>query len=116
MDQEGKDRAAALVRETMARRGWTPERLADEAGIDVGTVRTFLKAETWPWTKKRVALEDALGLPHGAIDLTASRLLEGDESDPVERAVRDSQLSRANQHKLIGLYYEMLESEPPPSS
>lgn len=116
MNEEGKARAAAFVREEMARRGWTAERLADEAAVDVGTVRSLLKGERWPWTVKRNAIEDALGVPQGSIDLTASGLLEQDSVDPVEKAVRESRLSRANQHKLIGTYYEMLESEPPPGN
>lgn len=116
MDEEGKARAAAYVREEMARRGWTPERVADEAAVDVSTVRTLLKGERWPWTSKRNAIELALDLPQGSIELTATGLHEQKSVDPVEKAVRESRLSRANQHKLIGAYFEMLESEPPPAS
>lgn len=110
---EQKQRLARYVARRMAELGWNPARLTQEAGLDVATVRTMLNGETYPQTKKREAIEDALGVGRGTLDLMASGLLDepAEEGDEVELAIRRSELTRANQHKLIGSYYSLLDEQ-----
>lgn len=112
MDEAGRQRAARYTAERMARRGWGPGQLALHAGVDQSTIRTFVNGESWPWATKRAAIEDALGLGRGTLELVARGMVEvEEESDPVERAILGSRLTRANQHTLIGTYYGMLEDQ-----
>ena len=114
MNDEQKRRAANYVLRAMSQRGWDRVALTGEAGLDPQTVRTFLAGETWPQTSKRQAIEQALGMAYGTLELAARGILEPEpqeEGDEVERAVRRSRLTRANQHKLIGSYYDMLDSQ-----
>lgn len=114
---EEKQRAARYVLNELNTRHWDGRRLALEAKIDEGTVRTFLRGNTYPQRPSRTAIEETLGLPVGSIEGAAMGLLsvglddEGVHSDAVEAAIYRSKLSRANQLKLAGIYYEMLETQ-----
>lgn len=62
-----RDLARRKVRAAMTHQGWTPTRLAREAGVDNGTVADFLSGERWPQARVQGKLERALGWPAGAI-------------------------------------------------
>lgn len=110
--KEEKGRAAAYVLRKMAGRGWDAQRLSDEAGLDIQTVRTFLQAKTWPQTRKRGAIEEALGLPAATIEMAARGMTEQpDDADPVEVAINQSELTRGDKATLIGTYYKMLDAQ-----
>lgn len=120
INQEERRRAAEYVAQLLANRGWDVRRLAAEARLSPETVQTFVVGEdgirTWPQRPKRAAIEHALGLGEGSLEMVARLMVkppadEDDEMDPVERAIRRSTLSRANQHRLIGEYFTMLEAQ-----
>ena len=107
---------ADYAAEEMARQGYTAAAVATLAGVDEGTVRSFVNGERWPWASKRAAIERVLGLKTGTFELVARGISERParpepEGDSVEVAIRQSDLTRANQHKLIGAYYEMLDEQ-----
>lgn len=115
MNSDQKQRAANYVLVQMSQRGWDQGDLALRSALDPATVRTFLRGETWPQSKKRRAIEDALEVGRGTLELVA-RGVAGDfepelKGDPVERAINESELTRANKAKLIGAYYEMLDGQ-----
>lgn len=110
MDDDGKRRAATYAAEQAARQGLSVPGLALRAKIDPATVRDFLDGVRWPRSNTRQAIEDALGLGRGTFELVARGLADTNE-DEVERAIKSSALSRANQHRLLGAYYDMLEGQ-----
>ena len=98
----------------MTRHGWTPAELAVRAGVDPGTVRDFVNGERWPQTKSRSAIEDALEVGRGTLELVARGMYDPTpepQGDAVEKAIFGSQLTRANAHRLVGIYYGMLEDQ-----
>lgn len=112
MDQEGKRRAGAHLATAASRLGWSAARLAEEADIDQQTVRDFMEGRRWPWLAKRQAMELAVGLEPGTLELAARGLLPADEHvDPVEEAIQNSALTRGNKAKLVGTYYDMLDEQ-----
>jgi len=111
MDEAGKQRAAQYVSEQMASRGWTPNDLADQADVNIDTIRTLLNGTRWPWPGNQKKIENALGVPVGTIGVVAAGRYQDSDMDPVEQAIRSSKLSRANQNKLVGTYFEMLDQE-----
>jgi hypothetical protein len=111
MSPEQKRLAADYALSKLGEVGWDDGRLAVEAHIDAGTVRTFLKGETFPQNAKRTAIETALGIPEGTLRLVALGMaVESEAADPVEAAITKSSLSRGNKAKLIGLYFDMLDA------
>jgi hypothetical protein len=83
-------------------------------GLDRQTVKDFLDGKRWPWPAKRGAIENALRLPPGTLDLAARgavRPPDDEAGDPVEAAVTKSALSRADKAKVLGLYYELLDAQ-----
>lgn len=58
-----------MMRAIRVYRGWTPQALADRAGVDVKTVRSLERAERWPQDTTRGKIEDALLIPAGAISM-----------------------------------------------
>lgn len=113
MDAAGKRRAADFASERAARKGVSTADLAERSSLDVATVRDFLEGRRWPRSGTRHAIEDVLGLPTGSFELVARGFNQDDDADidEVERAIKGSPLTRANQHRLIGLYFEMLEGQ-----
>lgn len=111
MDDDGKRRAADRLAAEMARNGWSVPRLAVEAKLDPATIRKLLDAESWPWAEKRLAMETALGMEPGTLELVARGLLEEPAGDPVVRAIQGSALTRGNKATLTGTYYDMLDEQ-----
>jgi hypothetical protein len=111
MEATGRQRAADYAAERAARAGMSAAALAAAADLDPSTVRDFLDGTRWPRTGTRAAIEEAMGLTRGTFDLIARGAYTDPAEDEVERAVKASPLSRANQHKLIGAYYDMLEAQ-----
>lgn len=114
VDEAGRERAARYAVERLARHGWSPAELAMRAGVDPGTVRDFLNGERWPQQKSRTAIENALDLGRGTLELVARGIAGTDpepHGDAVEMAIFGSRLTRANQHRLVGIYYGMLEDQ-----
>lgn len=107
-----RQRVAEFVLRTMGEQGLDGAALTQASGLDAQTVRTFLRGETWPQTKKRTALEDALGLTAGSLELVSRGLnvTQREAEDAVEAAIRRSSLTRADQHTLLGTYYAMLDA------
>lgn len=108
-----RERAARYITRRMREHGIADHReLAGVSGVDVDTAQSFLAAERWPQTETRRKIEKALDLPLGRIQDAATMALDDEpEQDQVEAAIYRSQLTRANQLKLAGIYYEMLESQ-----
>lgn len=111
MDQKARARAVDFVLQVMSDRGVDVTTLSHQARVDPGTLRTFLDGQRWPWAKSRAAIEEALGIPSGAIELAARGILQEREGDPVERAIEASRLTRANKHKLIAAYIDLLDQQ-----
>jgi ribosome-binding protein aMBF1 (putative translation factor) len=112
--EDQRARAIRVVIKAMERRGWDRSDLAKMAKVDRDTVNSFLDNERWPQQPSRNAMEDALGLTRGAIELAASGM--GDikdkaTGDPVERAIEASDLTRANKKLLTGQYFLMLDGQ-----
>lgn len=105
-------RAVDHVLRKMGELGWDRGQLIVEAHADPATIRSFLQGDTWPQTGTRQRIEAALGLSAGTLEYVALRQVDvEEEGDQVELAIKRSALSRANQHTLIGKYYEMLEAQ-----
>lgn len=112
---EEKRRAAEFVARKLTEirkdEGW----LLHASGVDSGTLRTFLRGETFPQEKTRHAIEDALGISRGSISLVARGLIDTRPSeadqDPVVAAIRASALTRANRAKVEGYYFELLDAQ-----
>lgn len=113
MDQDGKRRAADFAQKRLGQLGWSTAYLATRAGVSEDTVRDFLRADRWPWEAKRNLMEEAMGMPRGTLERVArdSAVTDVVDGDPVEVAIQESELTRANQHKLIGMYLEMLDEQ-----
>lgn len=113
MDETGRERAAKVYRQAMSQSGLSAADVAERGGIpDADTVRTFMDGLTWPWAKTRKKLEEAVGMEPGTLEAVA----RGDRDelevgDPVVSAIERSALSRANRHRLIGTYYDMLDAQ-----
>lgn len=82
-------------------------------GLDRATVADFLDGVRYPKAPTRGKVEAALDLPAGSIERAARGAyeLEDEGVDPVERAIQQSALTRANKAKLTGTYYELLDSQ-----
>lgn len=114
MDDSGKKKAGDYLAAQTARLGWSPARLAEEADVDPQTVRDFLDGKRWPQTKTRSALERAVGIATGDLELAARGWFDNlaPAGDPVERAITESnQLSRADKAALLSSYFTMLDRE-----
>lgn len=113
VDDEGRAKAARYTLECMARRGWGVETLAQAGGVDPGTVRDFIYGTRWPQQRSRLAIEKALEISPGGLELIAKGLDDpvGPDADPVKRAIFASRLTLSNAHRLVGIYYGMLEDQ-----
>lgn len=114
MDDMGRDRAAQLLRSAMAARGMNAQDVADEADVNIDTVRDFAEGMRWARAKTRMKIETALGLEPGDFDRAARGEMAFTSApgvDPVEAAIQQSPLSRANRAKLLGYYYDMVDSQ-----
>lgn len=112
MNQEGKDRAARLLRTVAGERGMDAPRVAGLAGVDPGTVTDFWEARRWPRSPTRTAVETVLGLELGTFERAArGELADPEAIDPVELAIERSTLSRANRAKLLGYYFDMIDGQ-----
>lgn len=109
----GRERAAIAYRKAAAEAGLTPTELARRGGIpDVDTVRDFMDGERWPRTPTRAKLEKAIGWEPGTIEgISLGEPVTPTSGDPVVRAIEGSELNRANRHRLIGTYYELLDQQ-----
>lgn len=67
MDQEGRERAGAAVRDRITARGTTINRVARAAGIDPKTLRAVMDGKSWPRETTRHRLEAALDWPDGEL-------------------------------------------------
>lgn len=115
-EEEQRERVIRYVRRRMAELSWDDRRLEVETGVDRKTLRSFFGGERSPNLSTRTAIENALALPHGTLDGVRGGYIQDDPeptpvTDPVERAIYESSLTRANQLKLAGLYYEMLDEQ-----
>lgn len=96
----------------MGEKRYSPMDLAERAGVDEKTIRTFIAGQTWPWTSKRAGIEEALGWQVGTLQAMVDGVYAGDpDIDPVQRAIEASELTRANKAKLLGMYYELLDGQ-----
>lgn len=112
MNEAGKERAAQLLRSTALERGLSSPQVADLAGVDRGTVSDFWEGKRWPRVSTRTALEAVLNLKAGALEEAARNLTpESAPVDPVEFAIENSGLSRANRAKLLGYYFDMVDTQ-----
>ena len=111
MDEAGRRRAGEYLAGQASRHGWSVARLALEAGLDPQTVRALIEGERWPWAIKRQAMEQAVGLEVGTLELVARGLLGDEDVDPVEQAIQESELTRGNKAKLLGTYYDMIDQQ-----
>lgn len=111
--EEGRDRARDAYRRRMSELGWGATEVAAAGDIsDPATVRAFVAGDSWPWAKNRKKLEAAVEWPAGTLDeLARGGTLQTEGKDPVVSAVEQSALTRANQHKLIGTYFQMLDDQ-----
>jgi transcriptional regulator with XRE-family HTH domain len=107
----GRAAAAEYAAQAAARAGLSAAAVAQRANVDPGTVRDFLAGERWPWTSSRARIEKALDLKPGVLELIANGVQLDPDADPVEEAIKASELTRGNQHKLIGVYFDMLEEQ-----
>lgn len=92
-DAHGKALAAA-----MARRRFGREVIADATGRDVRTVTNWTRGKTMPSLAERELLRQLLG-PYD------------DPGDPVEVAVRSSELTEDRQYDVIGYYKKRLREQ-----
>lgn len=114
MEMNGRQRASAEYRSTVERLGLTPTEVARLGDIpDVDTVRDFMDGSRWPRTPTRAKLEHAVGWPSGSINSIAlgGNIPDSSAADPVEAAIEASALPRGKRHRLIGIYYDMLEGQ-----
>lgn len=77
-------------------RRWSQRTLADLLGVTSKTISNWERDQHIP----RASL--------GALEKVFNEPL-AEQGDPVELAIQDSALSRADKHKLVGLYYDMLD-------
>lgn len=111
MDEQGRRRAAAMYRRQMAAKGLGPGDVAALGGIpDPATVRTFAEGNSWPWAKTRAKLEEGAGLEPGSIDAAARDDGPATVGDPVVVAIEAAPLSRGQKHRLLSLYFDMLDA------
>lgn len=115
MDEQGKRRAADYVAAAMEAAGFDESRLVTFTELDPKTVRTFLRGETYPKTPKRQAIEVVLELPLGSIERAAQGLHRAPATrpagDPVEVAVRQSELTEDRQDTVLGFYKRQLREQ-----
>lgn len=111
--EEKKRLVVEYVARKMAELKMSEADLTEAARLDPQTVRTFLRGETYPQAAKRGAIERALDVPLGSLELVGNRIvtIESPQGDRVEIAIKESDLTRANQHTLIGTYYGMLDDQ-----
>lgn len=67
VNQDGRTKARLAVTAELASRGWSPAKLALEAGADPGTVGDFLNGKRWIKIPTQGKIERAFGWPAGAI-------------------------------------------------
>lgn len=115
MELSARERAAVEYRRAAERLGMTATDIARAGGIpDPDTVRDFMEGARWPRTPTRIRLEKAVGWPAGSIDalMRGEQLAEdAEDDDRVVAAIEASRLTRANKHRLIGAYYDMLDQQ-----
>lgn len=67
VDNDGRTRARLAVTAEMAGRGWSPARLATEAGADPGTIGDFLNGRRWIKLPTQGKIERALEWDPGTL-------------------------------------------------
>lgn len=67
MDDVGRKRAGAAVRDRLAARELTITDASQKAGIGARTLGALIAGERWPTAETRRRLEDALGWPEGEL-------------------------------------------------
>lgn len=67
-----QDRVAEYVRTRRGELGLTQAQLASKARIDTGTISSLERAERWPWTRNRTAIDLALGWMPGGLERIGS--------------------------------------------
>jgi hypothetical protein len=65
--QDGRTRARLAVTAELAARGWSPAKLAQEAGADPGTIGDFINGKRWIKIPTQGKIERALAWPAGSI-------------------------------------------------
>jgi len=115
MELSARERAAVEYRRAAEELGMTAVDIARAGGIpDADTVRDFMEGARWPRTPTRNRLEKAVGWPTGSIDaiMRGERVETTDTGeDRVVAAIEASQLTRANKHRLIGAYYDLIDQQ-----
>lgn len=111
MSEDARNAAVKYVYDAMAQAGMDEVALLVTAKVDAGTLRTFLRGDTWPQTPSRTKIENALGLPVGSMVLAARGQLDENIGDAVERAIDASGLTRSNKLRLKAAYVDMLEEQ-----
>ena len=95
MDSSDKVEHGLKLKAAMARAGIDRTRVADFVDVGVRTVTNWTTGKTMPSARERVLLHDLLG--------------EYDHAgDPVEVAIRQSDLAPFRQTKVIGFYQEQV--------
>lgn len=114
MEQNGRLRAAEVYSRAVDELGLTPTEVARRGDIpDPDTVRDFMDGARWPQATTRAKLEKAIGWEAGSINaLTRGEPpISAAAGDRVIAAIEASALTRANRHRLIAAYYDMLEQQ-----
>lgn len=66
-ETEGRTKARLAVTAELASRGWSPAKLAQEAGADPGTIGDFINGKRWIKIPTQGKIERAFGWPAGSI-------------------------------------------------
>lgn len=108
-DQAGREKAAAAFRKRIGSR--SPQWIAEMAGIpDPATVRAFIDGESWPRSANRGKLETLAEMEPGELEAIARGETDGLGGDPVVTAIEGSALSRGDRHRLLSIYFDMLDN------
>lgn len=101
------------IRRLRESRKWSQAELGDLVGVSSRTIGNWERDESAP-RNRLGTLQEVFG-----VSLTRDEEPELDEAgeprlgylDPVVMAIDHSQLNRANKHKLIGTYYDLLDGQ-----
>lgn len=110
MDEQGRKLAGAYVKEALDKQRKNRRWLEDETGLTFDTVSDMLNGVRWPRVDTRNSVEDALGLKRGSIERAANGVVDP-LGDPVEQAIADSTLSRADKAELVAHYFRLVDAE-----
>lgn len=121
MQQGQKERVGGAIAEAMEHAGMSSQELADLAEVRIETIRDILAGRTYPRQKTRNRIEEALSWDTGRIARIASDEPLGGPSglaaraptveEQMEALLKRTELTRANQYRLMATYHELLEQQ-----